>query len=84
MLDGGNARAILLQHRRQARVADGRRGHGNLDGLGQVDAGEDDAGTRRRRTQRQCDLAAGVQADANGLHQGFDRALFEHDSLNNY
>ncbi|SPA45666.1 conserved hypothetical protein [Cupriavidus taiwanensis] len=84
VLDGGNARASLLQHRRQARVADGRSGHGNLDGLGQVDASEDDAGTRRRRTQRQRDLAAGVQADANGLHKGFDRALFEHDSLNNY
>ena len=67
VLDGRDRRAVLLERRRQARVADVQRVRGNRDRLRQIDAMEHDAGVGRRRTQHEIDARAGVQADARRL-----------------
>lgn len=78
MLDRRDARTILLQHRREARVADRHRRGRDIDRRRQIDAREHDARVRRGRPQRQHDLAARVQTDAGGLDDGFDGALLQH------
>jgi hypothetical protein len=62
-----------------AGVADRLRVDADVRRLGQVDAAEGDAGVRRGRTQRQRDLLAAVHAHADGLDDGFEGALAEHD-----
>ena len=50
----------------------------DLDRRRQVDAAEHDAAVGRRRAQRQLDLLAAVQADADGAGEGLEGALLEH------
>ena len=84
VFNGRNARAVLLEHRCQTGITNGRSRRMDFHGLGQVDAGKDNAGIGRSRAQGQRHFAARVQTDTNRLHQGFDSALFEHDGLNYY
>ena len=47
----------------------------------QVDAPEHDAGIGRRRSQRDLDALAAVQADADGVGEGFEGSLFKHEVI---
>ena len=80
MLHRGNPGAIPLEAGGQAGVADG-------EGIGtqfhrriEVDAAKDDAGVGRRRAQGHGDLDPGMEPDAGGADQRFQRALLQHGS----
>jgi hypothetical protein len=76
MLDRVNLGITTGQSACQPRIRHRRGGHRNIDRLRQVHTPEDDAGVRLRRTQRDLDTLATVQADANRTGQGFKRSLF--------
>jgi hypothetical protein len=78
VLDGRDPHALVLEARGQAGVLHDVRTGRDVDRLGQVDAVEDDPGTRRRRTQREEHLLAGVQADAGGADDVPEGSLPEH------
>ena len=79
VLDRRYAHAVAFEARRQSGVAD-MIGIGlDIDRLRQIDAPKHDAGIGRGRTQRQIDLFAGMQSDAGGADDVFERALLDHE-----
>jgi hypothetical protein len=71
--------AVLLQAGGQTGVADGEGVGAQFHRRIEVDAAEDDAGVGRRRTQGHGDLDPGMEPDAGGADQRFQRALLQHD-----
>ncbi len=78
VLDGGNAGTVMLQRRRQPRVADMQGVGGNGNGGRKVDPMKDDPGVCHARPQRNLDARAGMQADAGRLDRRFEGALLLH------
>ena len=70
--------AIALQTGTHARIADTQCRRRQIHRLIEIDATEDDAGIRGRRTQHHIDAFARVQANAGGANQRFEGSLFKH------
>jgi hypothetical protein len=80
VLDGGDARAVLLEHRGERRVGHeiGARRDGRI--AGQVRAAEDNAGVDGRGTQPHRDLVAGMESDPRGADGRLEGSLAKHYS----
>ena len=78
MLHGRDAHALTHERGRQARVGHVLRTGTNLDGLGEIDAAENDARVDRRRAQGEINLLARVQPDSRGTDDVFEGTLFDH------
>ena len=78
MLHGGDAHTVLDQGGGEAGIAHIQRTGGDIHRHGEVGAAKNDAGVRGRGAQGQVDLVTGVQADARGADDIFERTLPDH------
>jgi hypothetical protein len=79
VLNGGDAHIAFDESRRQRGFTDVAGECRNADDRVQVNTREHDAGIDGRRTQRQINLLAGVQANAGGADDVLQCALFDHE-----